>query len=68
MLEDQTSESAYPNGYDEVVFMRNVETIAAFSSWAISVKAEKAYRGECINVMIQVLQTEDGTLPQGLTI
>ena len=40
---DQTSESANPNGHDEVVFTRNVETIEAFSSWVISIKAEKAY-------------------------
>ena len=48
--------------------MRNTETIEAFSSHVISVKAEKAYTGECINVMTQALQTEDGSLPQGLTI
>ena len=68
MLEDQTSESANPNWYDKVVFMGNVETIEAFASGVISVKAEKAYTGECINVMTQVPQTEDGTLPQDLTI
>ena len=59
VLEDQTSESTNPNGYDEVVFMRNVETVEAFSSWVISVRVEKAYTGECINVMTQALQTED---------
>ena len=42
--------------------------IEAFSSWVISVKAENDYTGECINIMTQVLQTEDGTLPWGLTI
>ena len=68
VLEDQTSESANPNGYDEVVFARNAETIEAFSSWVISIIVEKAYTGEHINVMTQALQTEDGTLPQGLTI
>ena len=68
VLEDQTLESTNPNGYDEVVFMRNAGTTEAFSSWVISVKAEKAYTGECINVMTQALQTEDGTLPQGFTI
>ena len=68
MLEDQTSGSANPNGYDEVVFMRNMETIEAFSSWVISIKVEKAYTGECINIISQVLQTEDGALPQGITI
>ena len=68
VLEDQTSESANPNGYNEAVFMRNVETMEAFSSWVISIKAEKAHTGECISVMTQALQTKDGTLPQGLTI
>ena len=63
LLEDQTSEGANPKSYDEVVFMRNAETIEAFSSQVISIKAEKSYTGECINVMTQVLQTEDGALP-----
>ena len=48
--------------------MRNAETIEAFSSQVISIKVEKAYTGECINVMTQALQTEDGVLSQGLTI
>ena len=68
VLEDHASKSAYPDGYDEVVFTRNAETIEAFSSQVISIKAEKAYTGECINIMPQVLQTEDGALTQGLTI
>ena len=68
VLEDQTSESANWNGYDEVVFTRNAEAIEAFSSWVISTKVEKAYTGECISIMTQALQTEDGVLPQGLTI
>ena len=55
LLEDQTWESA-------------METIKAFSSWVISIKAEKSYTGECINIMTQVLQTEDSALPRGLTI
>ena len=68
MVDDQTSESANPNGYDEVVFMKNTKTIEAFSSHVTSIKVEKAYTGECINIMTQALQTKDGTLPQGLTI
>ena len=40
VLEDQILESANPNGYDEVVFMRNAKTIEAFSSWVISIKVE----------------------------
>ena len=68
LLEDQILEGANTNGYDEVVFMRNAETIEAFSSWVISIKAEKAYTGELMNIMTQALQTEEGALPQGLTI
>ena len=65
---NETAESANLNGYDEVVIMRNMETIDAFSSHVIPVKMEKAYTGECINFMTQVLQTKDGSLPQGLTV
>ena len=45
-----------------------METIEAFSSHIISLRAEKAYTGEYLNVMTQVLGTEDGSLPQGLSI
>ena len=68
VVDDQTLESANPNGYDEVVFMRNTETIEAFSSRVISIKTEKAYMGECINIMTQALWTKDSSLPQGLTV
>ena len=53
--------------YDAVVIRKNTETVDAFSSHVIPMKAERAYMGECINVMTQVLQTEDGSLPQGFT-
>ena len=43
-------------------------TVDAFSSCVIPVKVEKAYTGECINVMTQALQTEDSSLPQGLAV
>ena len=62
VVEDQTSESADPIAYDEVVFTRNMETIEAFSSHVISMKVEKAYTGECINIMTHALQTKDGSL------
>ena len=54
--------------YDEVVVTKNSETIDAFSSHVIPMKAEKVYTGERINVEIQALQAEDGLLPQGLTM
>ena len=37
-----------------------METIEAFSAHVISMKVEKAYTGECIYIMTQVLQTKDG--------
>ena len=67
VVDDETVESANPNGYNEVVIMRNTETTDT-SSCVIPVKVEKAYTGECINVMTQALQTKDCSLPPGLTI
>ena len=68
MVSNETAENSSPNGYYDVVVTKNMETIDAFSSWVIPVKVEKAYTGECINIMTQALQTKDGSLPQGLTI
>ena len=44
------------------------ETIEPFSSHIVPVKTGKAYVGEHINIMVHALRTEDGSLPQGLTI
>ena len=68
VVDDETAERANTNGYNEVVFTRNTETIDAFSSCVNPIKAEKAYTGEHIDIMTQVLQTKDGSLPQGLII
>ena len=68
MVSDKTMEDSSQNGYNKVVINKNTETIDAFSSYVIPIKAEKAYTGECINVMTQVLQTKDSSLLQGLTI
>ena len=46
--------------------MKNTETIDAFSSHVLPIKVEKAYTGECFNVMTQALQTKDGSLPRVL--
>ena len=56
------------DNYDQVLFTQNKETIEAFSSCVVPVKVGRAYTGEWINIMVQALQTEDGSLPQGLTI
>ena len=68
MVSDETVEDSSPNGYDQVVITKNMETIDTFSSHVVPVKAEKAYMGEHINVMTQALWTEDSSLLQGLTI
>ena len=56
------------DGYDQVMFTQDVETIEAFSSHVVLVKAGRAYTGEHINIMVQALQPKDGSLLQGLTI
>ena len=65
---DSIKEEINLDGYDQVMFTQNVETIEPFSSCMVPVKVGRAYTGEHINVMVQALQTEDGALPQGLTV
>ena len=56
------------NDYDSLMYTLKTETIEPFSSHIVPVKTGKAYVGEHINIMVQALRTEDGSLPQGLTI
>ena len=56
------------NDYDSLMYTQKTETMEPFSSHVVPVKTRKAYVGECINIMVQALRTEDGSLPQGLTI
>ena len=65
---DSLKEEPHPDGYDQVMYTQNLETIEPFSFHIVPVKAGRAYTGECINVMVQALWTEDGSLPQGLTV
>ena len=65
---DGQEEEVVTNSYDQLMYTQNVETIQPFSSRVVPVKAGRAYMGECINVMVQALQTQDGSLPQGLTV
>ena len=53
---------------DQLMYAQNAEIIEPFSSHIIPVKTGRAYTGECIIIMVQALQTEDGSLPQGLTV
>ena len=60
-------------GYDTdkdnpLMYTQKAETLEPFSSHVIPIKTVKVYSGECINVMVQALHTQDGTLPPGLTV
>ena len=52
---DKFTEEPSSDDYDEVVFTQNVETIEAFSSHVVQVRAERAHTG-------------DSSLPQGITV
>ena len=45
---------------------QKVETLEPFSSHAIPVKTMEAHEGEHLNMMVQALYNQDGTLPTGL--
>ena len=60
-------------GYDTdkdnpLVYTQKAEKLEPFSSHVIPVKTMKVYLGECINMMVQTLCTQDGTLLPGLTV
>ena len=47
---------------------QKVETLGPFSSHVIPIKMMEAYLGECLNVMMQSLHAQDGTLPPSLMV
>ena len=51
-----------------VMHTTKVETLEPFSSHVIPVKTMEAYLGERLNVMVQALYVQDGTLLPGLTM
>ena len=51
-----------------VMHTQKVETLEPFSSHVIPMKMTEAYLGECLNIMVQALHVQDGTLPPGLTM
>ena len=56
------------NDNNPLMHSQKAETLEPFSSHIIPVKTGKAYLAECINIMVEALWTQDGTLPPGLTI
>ena len=51
-----------------VMHTQRVETLEPFSSHVIPMKMTEAYLGEHLNVMVQALYIQDGTLLPGLTV
>ena len=66
--DDQSAGNSNLGGYDKIVLTKNTETINAFLSHVIIVKAGTAHTSERINVMTQALDIEDSSLPQGLMV
>ena len=52
---DDQEEEVDMNGYDQLMYTQNAETIEPFSSCLVPVKTGRAYMGEYINVMVQAL-------------
>ena len=65
---DGQKEEVGTDSYDQLMYTQNVETIEPFSSRVVPMKVGRAHTGERINIMVQALWTEDGSLPQGLTV
>ena len=42
-----------PDGYEQLMYTQNVETMEPFSSHVMPVKAGRTYMGEHINIMVQ---------------
>ena len=62
-------EEGYDTNQDSpLMYTQKAETLEPFSSHVIPVKTTKAYLGECVNVMVQALYAQDGTLLPGLTV
>ena len=51
-----------------LMYTQKAETLEPLSSHVVPIKTVKAYSGECINVMVQALCAQDGTLPPGFTV
>ena len=62
-------EEGYDTSKDSpLMYTQKAETLESFSSHVIPMRTTKAYLGEHINVMVQALHAQDGTLPPGRTV
>ena len=67
-VEDNQEERYDMDEEKPLMYTQKAETLEPFSSHIIPIKTVKAYLGEHINVMVQALHAQDGTLPPGLTV
>ena len=67
-LGDEIMEDPSSDAYDKLVYTWIADTIEAFSSCMVQVRAERAHTRGHIKVMIQVLWTGDSSFAAGLTI
>ena len=67
-VEDDRKEGYNTSQEGFVMHTRKVEILEPFSSHVIPIKMTGAYLGECLNVMVQSLHVQDGTLSPGLTV
>ena len=51
-----------------LMYTKNVERLEPFSSHVIPMRMMEAYLGERLNIMVQALHAQDGTLPPGITV
>ena len=71
---DTSKSGKWPGGgYDTdqdspLMYTQKVETLEPFSSHVIPMKMVEVYLGERLNVMVEALYAQDGTLPPGLTM
>ena len=64
-----SQEERYDTDNDNpLMYTQKAETLEPFSAHIIPMKTLKVYLGEHINVMVQALHTQDGTLLLGLTV
>ena len=67
-VEDERKEGYDTSQEGFIMHTQKVETLEPFSSHVIPIKMMGAYLGECLNVMVQSLHVQDGTLSPGLTM
>ena len=65
---DDREEGCETDQDSPLMYTQKVETLEPFSSHVIPMRMMEAYLGEHLNIMVQALHTQDGTLPPGITV